>query len=452
MCWIVHIQIRKKEELSVRKNGIFYVTIFLVSLLTICIFAAFPSKNAFARSTIPLESVITGKTGTIYLKSKKEAVYTVDKPITNVQVNLIGHAAGSEIKANFNGTGRNKTPYLISYATGKQNITIKNITFDLAKRGRGSLYFSKVQNLNLSNNTFTGYSKKYGYYKTDSSVLLENSKNVTIERNNFINNGFEYSNRDGDLNRSVTIQGNSSNQFKLLNNKFYKVNQAVVAMSTGVNSFLIKGNRFEQIVDNALYLLTIGRADIYSNVFLNSADEGIVISGGTFNIKSNQATNVRNKFLAVDNSVQSIDFAYNSVVTNLATKKSRPSAITWRPGRERALVTRLYIRDNSFNLDTAPSNFDVFPFGNVKTFSFTNNKIILQNLATYQKLFAFKGRSTIDSATFYKNTITTRQKNGIAPKSIFLREDSNTFTPIKKLMIKSTSFKGQLPKRYKYTK
>ncbi|EIA19615.1 right-handed parallel beta-helix repeat-containing protein [Listeria fleischmannii] len=435
-----------------KKNVIHYFTFCLVSLLVVFILSVVPKPAVAAQKVISLESVVTGKTGNVFLKSKKEAVYTVSQPIKNVKVNLIGHSSGSTIKANYNGTGKNNTPYLVSYAPGVKNITIRNITFDLAKKGRGSLYFSKVQNLKLYNNTFTGYSKKYGYYKTDSSVLLENSKNITIEKNSFLNNGFEYSNRDGDLNRSITIQGNASNQVKLLNNRFYKVNQAVVAMSTGMNSFQIKGNRFEQVVDNALYLLKIGRADITNNTFLNSADEGIVISGGTFNIYSNRATNIRNKFLAIDGTAKSVDFAYNNVVTNLASKQSRPSAITWRPGREKSLVTKMTIRNNTFNLDTAPSNYDVFPLGNVKTFTFTNNKVILQKLATYQKLFAFKGRATIQSANFTKNTITSRQKNGISTKSIFIREDAANFTPIKKLTIKSTPFRGQLPKKYKYTK
>ncbi|EUJ25583.1 hypothetical protein MFLO_15139 [Listeria floridensis FSL S10-1187] len=408
--------------------------------------------KAATRTVIPLEPLIDGKTGDIHLKSKTDAVYTISKPIQNVKVNLIGASSGSEIRADFNGTGSSQTPYLLSFAEGHTHITVKNIRFDLAHRGRGSLKFSKNRDITISHNEFTGYSKRFGYYKTDSAILLDGVQNATIEQNIFTKNGFEYTAKLGDLNRCITIQGSNSNQFQLINNRFYQVNQAVVALAPSITSFTASGNRFENVVDNALYLLQVQKAAVHHNTFLNMADEAIVISGGDFQIYNNYGKNVKNKFLAIQDNIKSISFISNNLTSDYPSKTSRPSAIAWRPGSSQARVTNFTVKNNAFNLDTSPKNYDVFPIGNVKNWTFENNKVILQTLETYQKLFSFNGTETIQSALFIDNQISVRSGGRIAPKSYFLRETATKLTPINKLVIRSTPFKGQLPFKYKYVK
>ncbi|EUJ33198.1 hypothetical protein MFLO_04665 [Listeria floridensis FSL S10-1187] len=412
-------------------------------------------------------------TGVLYLEPSSKVIYLVSEPIYDVTCSIIGSrdnkAAESLIVANFDASGSEISPYLINYDSCSE-ITIKRVKVDLNKRGRGGLFFKFSKRVTIEACSFTGYDPEIGHYRTDSSVLFASCQDVVIHDNVFFKNGGS-TNNDEELNRCITIHDDNpnepiSNSYTITKNTFKEVNQGVVIQSRALEKCVISRNVFNQVVDNALYLLNVKAAEISHNHFSDSADEGIVISGwkthkntttefyGKFQVVNNYARNVAVKFLAINGDMAELYFIGNTVISHLGSAKERPAAIAWRRDREHSKVKVFIAERNTFNLDTAPANFDVFPFGDVGMLAFRDNKIILQELQKYQKLFSLNGMGNKKDGADYVEFTNNRIRHRLCgkrfdPESQFLRE-SYPLLPIRYLIINQADFPGRMPLVYPY--
>ncbi|MBC2367791.1 hypothetical protein HBP99_04045 [Listeria booriae] len=421
--------------------------ILIVGLLIVleCISTVHPK----AATEIDIKPLIEkAGTGVLVLEDRKAVTYIVNEPIKDVKCSIQGAPSGSYIRANFEGVGNTQTPYLLRYLGGIKDISISNISFDLNLIGRGSVHFYQNTNVTVENCFFTGYSKTFGYTTADSSIAFTDCSNVEVRNNNFFNNGYQYGNDTSELNRCVTIQGNSGDSYAVHDNDFTRVNQAVVIQGDNISKLDIYNNAFNAVVDNSLYLLKIPVANIDNNTFnkdqtTDSPDEGIVLDGGQFKITNNQAYNVLNKFIAVNGEVETLEVTNNSITNKNTT--SRPAVIAWR-NNTAYTVKKLDFSKNELDIDTAPANYDVIPIGRTQLLTIKDNQFILSTLADYQNLFSLLGETPIERVEITGNNITTRSNNDvISPKSLFLREKAPILPEIGHLLIANNQFKGKYP-------
>ncbi|MBC1435148.1 right-handed parallel beta-helix repeat-containing protein [Listeria rocourtiae] len=427
------------------------ITLLFTILYFVCLGSSVNVKSA---SIVDLKPLIEkAGSGKLILKSKKEVTYVVNEPIKNVRCSIQGAVGGSIIKANFKGYGNAETPSLLHYQAGIDNIAIKNVHFDLALIGRGAVNFYQNTNIIVENCFFTGYSKTYGWRAVDSSICFTDSKNIIIQNNRFINNGYQYGRVLNELNRCITIQGNFGDNYTISNNEFTKVNQAIVVNGNRISKFNVYNNVFNAVVDNSLYLLNIPVANIYNNDFnktknTNSPDEGIVLSGGNFKITNNRAYNVLNKFIAINGTTRSVEVT-NNTIKNEKTKL-RPAIIAWR-NNTAYTVQQLNFSNNKIDTDTAPANYDTILIGRVNRLTIQGNQFILKGLANYQNLFSLQGRATIGFVQITGNTIKPRAGSVISKKAFFLREKAPTIPKINILKLNSNKFSGKYPVNLKGT-
>ncbi|MBA3926251.1 right-handed parallel beta-helix repeat-containing protein [Listeria rustica] len=424
------------------------VASLIVAASLICMYLHMNTIHAQAASEVDLKPLLEkAGSGTLVLKDKKDVTYVVNAPITNVKSSIQGAPGGSYIKANFKGYGNTKTPYLLSYQAGINNKSVKNVTFNLALIGRGAIHFEQNNAITIENSAFTGYSKQYGYYKTDSSISFTDSQNITIKNNRFFDNGYQYGRNTNDLNRSVTIQGNKGNQYEISGNEFTRVNQAIVIQGDRISRLNIHNNAFNNVVDNSIYLLKIPTANIYNNDFnkgqkTSSPDEGIVLDGGYFKITNNRVYNVLNKFIAINGNTARVDVTLNHIKNEKT--KIRPAVIAWRNNRD-YVVSQLNLSNNWIDTDTAPANYDVIPIGKVAKLAIQNNQITLNGLANYQKIFSLLGQTAVDSVSITGNNIIPRKGSTISKNALLMREQLPTIPRIKQLALVGNHFPGKYP-------
>ncbi|MBC1576095.1 right-handed parallel beta-helix repeat-containing protein [Listeria booriae] len=427
--------------------------ILMIGLLIVleCISTVHPK----AATEIDIKPLIEkAGTGVLVLEDRKDITYIVNEPIKDVKCSIQGAPNGSYIRANFEGAGNTQTPFLLRYLGGIKDISISNITFDLNLIGRGSVHFYKNTNVTVENCFFTGYSKTFGYNTADSSIAFTDCSNVEVRNNNFFNNGHQYGKNTNELNRCVTIQGNSGDSYAIHDNDFTRVNQGVVIQGDNISKLDIYNNAFNAIVDNSLYLLKIPVANIDNNTFnknqtTDSPDEGIVLAGGQFKITNNQVYNVLNKFIAINGEIEKLEVTNNSITNKKTT--SRPAVIAWR-NNTAYTVKKLDFSKNKLDIDTAPANYDVIPIGRTQLLTIKENQFILSALADYQHLFSLLGETPIERVEITGNNITTRSNNDvISPKSLFLREKAPILPEIGHLLIANNQFKGKYPDILKAT-
>ncbi|MEG0107640.1 MAG: right-handed parallel beta-helix repeat-containing protein [Lachnospiraceae bacterium] len=386
-------------------------------------------------------------TGVLVLKDRKDITYIVNEPIKDVRCSIQGAPSGSYIRANFKGTGNTETPFLLRYLGGIEDISIRNVTFDLNLIGRGAVHFYRNTNIIVENSFFTGYSKMFGYNTADSSIAFTDCRNVEVRNNNFFDNGYQYGKDTGELNRCVTLQGNSGDGYAIHDNNFTRVNQGVIVQGNNFSKLDIYNNEFNAVVDNSLYLLDIPIANIYNNDFNRnqatiSPDEGIVLAGGQFKITNNRVYNVLNKFIAVNGETEKLEVTNNSITNKETT--SRPAVIAWRNNTAYA-VKNLDFSNNKLDIDTEPANYDVIPIGRVQVLTIRENQFNLSRLADYQHLFSLLGEMPIERVEIFGNSITARSNSVISSKSLFLREKSPVLPEISSLLIKNNQFEGRYP-------
>ena len=271
------------------------------------------------------------------------------------------------------------------------NLEIKNIKFNSNLKGRSILRFLNCNNVKVHNCYFTGYTLDYGYYKTDSAILIENCKNVSIDCCIFNEYGYNLSNSLEELVRCITIQGDCNN-IKIKGNTFDKINQGIVCTS---GTIFIENNYFDNAKDNNLYIFD-GKYYINNNYFSNKNDECIVVKGGYYNINNNTFEDIPNKVIAINGDTELINIKDNTFIQNITSGALVSSR------NLNYLVTTLNFENNYINTLKYNSIDDILRIGDVKNININNNKFYC-NLIEYQKLIRISAPSMISGS--YENNL-----------------------------------------------
>lgn len=455
------------------------------------------------------EAVAAGK-DTVYLKPASEVLYIVGEQGENslpkdVTVSLIGEKDAqnnplARVQMLYKDEGNLVAKYMMSFKSKSKNMTIEGIQFDLGQRGRGGLYFEHIDTISIRHCQFGGYdfsqSGANGHHREDSNIMLKGCQNVWIEDNRFENN--LGNNEDDQLNRCVTIQEQNFNQSHSENifirrNTFSRVCQGVVISTKGLRNFQGHQNLFEKLGDNAFYALQLQHGVLTENTFNGLDDEAFVLGANrrfvedpvkdmTFEIIGNSAQNVAVKFVGINGELKEMALFGNKVVNQMDTG-NRPAVLAWRPNTDAEPVGRFLVGGNVFNIDTQPSDYDVFPLGSATHAQVKENRVTMAGLDDFQKVFTFTGgmfqreklpdgslgnyllEKPIDLETllFLRNIWGVREGGAIQPKAILLRgnqkrtEDSGKDTwwkvPISQLVIGGPLFPAmyfQNPDDYQY--
>ena len=174
---------------------------------------------------------------------------------------------------------------------------IKGVKFDSKLRGRGFARFTNANCIKISDCYFTGYSKEYGYYKTDSALLIdENILNVQIENCIFHNFGNQYGTASEDLNRCITLNNDSVINVTINNCTFSSVNQAIVSVCQTLS---VTNCLFEDVKDNGLYNFSKEKCTVSNCSFIDMKDEPIVSNTSWLSVTDCYFKNWSNKAIAL---------------------------------------------------------------------------------------------------------------------------------------------------------
>lgn len=295
-------------------------------------------------------------------------------------------------------------------------VEIGNLKFDLNEIARGGLHFKNCKKVIIKNCEFTGYSADYGYYKTDSCLLIQDCIDVTIDNCHFHDTGFKYGEELETLNRCITLQ-TSVNFYEEMDVsisgcKFNKANQGIITGSTKIN-LKISDCTFKETKDNSVYLIPVGYCQISNCYFDDRFDEAIVCMGNDILITNTIFKNAPNKSIAIAGDVKTLaisncTFDFNDVYTN--------NILSYRSTAYK--ISRLSFNSNILSLKIRENDTtDVFELGNIDLFSFCDNQIFVKEggFAENKRLLSFRG-GNIQSGII-KNNIFTGEN--IAEKAYF---------------------------------
>ena len=255
-----------------------------------------------------------------------------------------------------------------------EKIEVKNTIFDDNNKGRVILTCDGTKKLIISNCEFTGYSKEYGYYKTDSLVRLGGDfVDVIIEKCNFHDSGYNLGIETEELNRCISFNSTTGVNGTVRDCNFKNVNQAIVSIIKNLN---VENCVFENVKDNSVY--TSGEMLKVNNcTVINGEDEPIITGCKVNKITNNTFNNFNNKAIGMYGSeMLSLDVTNNTFING----KGRGQVLSYRDG------------------------------ANCKKVNFTNNTCDLsENL--YNNTFAVVTTSDSDLFNCCDNYILTNQPN-----------------------------------------
>lgn len=261
---------------------------------------------------------------------------------------------------------------------------VSGFKFNQNLKGRTTMDIARCSNFVVEKCYVTGYSKEYGYYKTDGGIRMTDVTNGKIVFNTWEDHGYQYSNATENLNRCLQIGGTASDNILVLGNTFNRVNQAIV---TGSGNHIIIGNHFVNIRDNVLYQVDFTNRTIFSGNYVDHRyDEALVVDVGSITVTSNQFKNVPNKVVSIGGNCETIIIQGNTFTTPDIT--SMAQFIAWRDATK--VVKRMLVSGNTFRCLSNTNNYDYFSLGSVELFTFTDNlvEVITQDS---QKMLAFVG-------------------------------------------------------------
>ena len=269
------------------------------------------------------------------------------------------------------------------------DFVIDGIKFDDDLKGRTCINVDSCTKFIIKNCYFTGYSKEFGHYQTDSAIRINTSQYFKLSDNIFENFGDQYTTITGDLNRCITINDNVCDWLIITGNRFINVNQALC--TAGNKNQIISNNLFDGVRDNCIYA-TAGflGAVIDSNVIRNGYDESIVIWGTDIIISNNKFYDTPNKSIAFTGHSKNV-----SIIGNQFNNDNVDSGqfIVWRDMDY--LVENMIVKDNIFSNTLNNFNYAYFNFGNFKNLIFKNN-IIKVATEAFQKILALDGTTQMD--------------------------------------------------------
>lgn len=315
-------------------------------------------------------------------------VYALKSPVQAL-TDIVGDYA--TLKAQTEGI-----PYLVALAD-KDTVIIKNMKFDLNEMGRGGIHVKNAKKLIVKNCEFTGYSAEYGYYKTDSCLLIENCSQAFVSSCYFHDTGFQYGEALETLNRCITVQGSEKQFVSISDCRFERANQGIVCTGQELD-IQIRSCSFEETRDNSIYLIPVKKAKIIGCTFDDKYDEAIVITGGVFIVSDCILENAPNKFFAIAGNVKSLSISNCQIISSEETLTG--GIISYRSYDYK--VDKLAISDCFIDICRNGSADDIFSFGNLGVIQVSNIsiRVISGDIPQNVRLFSFRGAQTPLTGTF----------------------------------------------------
>ena len=292
-------------------------------------------------------------------------------------------------------------------------IEIKNTSFDGNLKGRVIIATNNTNDVKISNCYFTGYSKEFGYYKTDGLIRIDaGTKNIIIDNCIFENSGYQYSHDASELNRAITLNDVDIETAIIKNCIFRKINQGIVSVS---KSLLVDGCLFDYTKDNSIYtsgeMLKVINCD-----FKHQQDEPIVSSSLINKISNNTFNEYNNKCVCFAGSINNAFVINNTFINNNGSQ-----CLAFRDG-----LTAKSINFSNNTVLTASSQNYMYPIivmETVENMIFNNNYI-----ETSQDLNSSILRINCNIFTFNGNTI--KQLSNQYPVSVAKLLNIDTITNI----------------------
>ena len=299
--------------------------------------------------------------GYIALTSGK--TYVIEKAITgNIKV-FKGNGATVLNKSGKEGAD---IPYI--FVINADTCMIDNVNFNSLEQSRGSVIFTGNE-LNVTNCTFTGYSKEFGYYKTDSQILCASFNNANVNNCTFYDNGNEYGTETESLNRCITfdtvpsdVKGNAH----VTNCTFNTVNQAIVNTCPTI---AINNCTFINTSDNAIY--DFSDTTLISNCdFIDITDEAIVTEKDT-QISNCNFSDITNRCIGINAAMGMLSIMGCYFINN---SNARITVINTRDTSY--VINNLIIDSNVINEGPNGTLNYILNIGSADLLKFTNNIVI----------------------------------------------------------------------------
>ena len=292
-------------------------------------------------------------------------------------------------------------------------IEIKNTSFDDNLKGRVIISANNTNELKIYNCYFTGYTKDYGYYKTDGIIRIDSgTKKIIIDSCIFENCGYQYSHEAEELNRAITLNDIDIEIAIIKNTIFRRVNQGIVSVG---KSLLVDGCLFDYTKDNSIYtsgeMLKVINCD-----FKHQQDEPIVSSSLINNISNNTFNEYNNKCVCFAGSINNAIVTNNTFVNNGGSQ-----CLGYRDG-----LSAKTINFSNNTVLTATSEIYTYPIITMET---VENLIVNNNyIETSHEENSNILRINCNIFTFIGNTI--KQLSEHYPVSVARLVNENTITNI----------------------
>ena len=275
-------------------------------------------------------------------------------------------------------------------------IKIVNCNVDSALIGRGFIIVSNSDMFIAENVKMTGYSKEFGYYKTDGGICLNsNIKKAYINNCSWYEWGNQYDTTTADLNRCITIN-DTVEDTNIENCSFISVNQAIVHAG---NNLTVTNNKFQDVKDNGLYLFG-ENSFIQNNMFIDMKDEPIVIANGNYFISNNIFSNWSNKAIVFANNVNFVHVSNNTFISDYDNSQFIVTRDT------SYFIKKVLVDNNIFQCDYPVENVnDWFRIGSSIEFKFTNNNVSVNHTNSSKKIIT----SSATIVHLFNNSFTSRQ-------------------------------------------
>lgn len=278
--------------------------------------------------------------------------------------------------------------------SGVSRMTVRDLGIDMNDLGRTAMRFIDCEDLLIDHCTFRGYTADYGYYQTDSAVLLNSVRRFIVSGCTFDSFGAGYRPNQY-LVRSVTNQPTDTHRGGVIRNNFFKnANQGIV--STG-KELIIEGNQFQGTSDNSVYLVGGSQnVAIIGNIFKDGTDEDVVVGGSDIVIKGNTFENTTNKMVAINN-CDNLIIDGNNFHAPLGNAGVINQRDTNRP------CDRLVITNNIIDVKGTYITMGQFSF--FRNVMFSNNIITSRNSENNSSIVRFTGNDGIKENLMITNNI-----------------------------------------------
>lgn len=246
-------------------------------------------------------------------------------------------------------------------------VYINDLRCDNNLKGRTFITISNSTQCIVKGCSFTGYSKEYGYYQTDSAIRVDGDvSQIVIQNCQFIDNGYQYGEALGELNRCISFNHNTIKNATVKDCIFTRYNQGIVAIN---DTLTVENCIFDSGKDNSVYT-NCNVLNVVNNIFRNHIDEPIVFSKSVTLIQGNTFENFGNKAIATNSDLDSVKVVNNTFINNYDSGQ----VISFRT---LANVVKSFVFDgNTVICKTVYSNnYPVITFCNTKLLTITNNYI-----------------------------------------------------------------------------